>query len=47
MMSNVYQILEMLNAGLRLSHTLLEDGKYDELPDCPNGSRYLKRMRRR
>ena len=33
MMSNVYQILEMLNSGLRLSHKLLEEGKYDELPE--------------
>jgi hypothetical protein len=31
--SNIYQILEMRNAGLRLSSKLLEDGKYDELPE--------------
>jgi len=33
MMSNIYFIAEAQNAGLRLSHTLLKDGKYDELPE--------------
>jgi len=33
MMNNAYRILEMLNSGLKLSYKLLEEGKYDELPE--------------